>query len=66
MEDPAPPKRPTTRSGRPTRSDPPEDCPVKDRCRRARAQVCLDCGVEQKLRRGRRKAAPPPCPVESQ
>jgi hypothetical protein len=59
MADPAPSRRPTTRTGRPTRAEPPEDCPVKDRCRRARAQVCLDCGVEQKLRRERHKPTDP-------
>ncbi len=32
---------------------------MKDRCRRARAQVCLDCGVEQKLRRERHKPTDP-------
>jgi len=38
---------------RPVRAEPPEDCPVKDRCRKARAKACMDCGA--KTRRGKGK-----------
>ncbi|BAE50154.1 hypothetical protein amb1350 [Paramagnetospirillum magneticum AMB-1] len=38
-------------SGGATRTEPPENCPVKDRCRRARAQLCLDCGTRQRKRK---------------
>ncbi|CAA7624835.1 conserved hypothetical protein [Magnetospirillum sp. SS-4] len=36
---------------RPVRADPPEDCPVKDRCRRARAALCRDCGASRPPRK---------------
>ena len=45
---PARPSRSRRETARPTRADPPEDCPVKDRCRRARAALCLDCGAERR------------------